>query len=369
MSPDGYILTNNHVVDGATEVRVVLGDKREFNAKVVGTDPKTDIAVLKIDATNLPAITIADSAKVEVGDYAIAIGNPFGVGKTVTMGIVSAKGRSHLGIEDYEDFIQTDAPINPGNSGGALVNDQGQLIGINTAIIAHGSEGNQGIGFAIPANLARDVMEQIVKKGKVTRAYLGIVPQDVTPAVAKAFGRTDARGALVGDVSADSPAQKADIERGDIILEVNGRPVADSNDLRMTISMMAPDSSVNLKVVRGGAERTVPVKLSELPTTEASMESNHHGSSNIRSGGSVENLNPESTKELGLPAGTQGVVVTDVRTSSPAAEAGLRRGDVIQEVNRTPVKDASDFERSLANSKEEALLLVNRNGSTLYLTV
>lgn len=369
VSPDGYILTNNHVVDGATEVRVVLGDKREFNAKVVGTDPKTDIAVLKIDATNLPAITIADSAKVEVGDYAIAVGNPFGVGKTVTMGIVSAKGRSHLGIEDYEDFIQTDAPINPGNSGGALVNDQGQLIGINTAIIAHGSGGNQGIGFAIPANLARDVMEQIVKKGKVTRAYLGIVPQDVTPAVAKAFGRTDARGALVGDVSADSPAQKADIERGDIILEINGRPVADSNDLRMTISMMAPDSSVNLKVVRGGAERTVPVKLSELPTIEASMESNHHGSSNILSGVSVESLNPESTMELGLPAGTQGVVVTDVRPSTPAAEAGLRRGDVIQEVNRTPVKNVSDFERSLANSKEEALLLVNRNGSRLYLTV
>lgn len=213
MSPDGYILTNNHVVDGATEVRVVLGDKREFNAKVVGTDPKTDIAVLKIDATNLPAITIADSAKVEVGDYAIAIGNPFGVGKTVTMGIVSAKGRSHLGIEDYEDFIQTDAPINPGNSGGALVNDQGQLIGINTAIIAHGSGGNQGIGFAIPANLARDVMEQIVKKGKVTRAYLGIVPQDVTSAVAKAFGRTDARGALVA-MSAPIAPRKRQTSRG-----------------------------------------------------------------------------------------------------------------------------------------------------------
>lgn len=212
-------------------------------------------------------------------------------------------------------------------------------------------------------------MEQIVKKGKVTRAYLGIVPQDVTPAVAKAFGRTDARGALVGDVSADSPAQKADIERGDIILEINGRPVADSNDLRMTISMMAPDSSVNLKVVRGGAERTVPVKLSELPTIEASMESNHHGSSNILSGVSVESLHPESTMELGLPAGTQAVVVTDVRPSTPAAEAGLRRGDVIQEVNRTPVKNASDFERSLANSKEEALLLVNRNGSRLFLTV
>jgi serine protease Do len=347
----------------------MLGDKREFKAKVVGTDPKTDIAVLKIGATNLPAITIADSAKVEVGDYAIAIGNPFGVGKTVTMGIVSAKGRSHLGIEDYEDFIQTDAPINPGNSGGALVNDQGQLIGINTAIIAHGSEGNQGIGFAIPANLARNVMEQIVKKGKVTRAYMGIVPQDVTPAVAKAFDRTDARGALVADVSANSPAQKADIERGDIILEVDGRPIADSNDLRMTISMMAPDSNVNLKVVRGGAERTVTVKLSELPTTEASAESNRGGSSNVLSGVSVENLDPESRTELGVPAGTQGVVVTDVQASSAAAEAGLRRGDVIQEVNRKPIKNTSDFERSLANSKDETLLLVNRNGSTLYLAV
>jgi serine protease Do len=347
----------------------MLGDKREFKATVVGTDPKTDIAVLKIDAKNLSSITIADSAKVEVGDYAIAIGNPFGVGKTVTMGIVSAKGRSHLGIEDYEDFIQTDAPINPGNSGGALVNDQGQLIGINTAIIAHGSEGNQGIGFAIPANLARKVMEQIVNNGNVTRAYLGIVPQDVTPVVAKAFGRTDARGALVGDVSANSPAQKADIERGDIILEVDGRPVADSNDLRMTISMMAPDSSVNLKLVRGGAERTVTVKLSELPTAEASLESNRDNSSNVLSGVSVENLNPESMKELGLPAGTQGVVVTDVLASSPAAEAGLRRGDVIQEVNRKPVKNTSDFESSLAGSKEETLLLVDRNGSTLYIAV
>jgi serine protease Do len=369
VSPAGYVLTNNHVVDGATEVRVMLGDKREFKAKVVGTDPKTDIAVLKIDATNLPAITIADSAKVEIGDYAIAIGNPFGVGKTVTMGIVSAKGRSNLGIEAYEDFIQTDAPINPGNSGGALVNDQGQLIGINTAIIAHGSQGNQGIGFAIPANLARNVMEQIVKKGKVVRAYLGIVPQDVTPAVAKAFGRTEARGALVGDVSPDSPARKADIERGDIILEVNGRAVADSNDLRMTISMMAPESNVNLKLVRGGAERVATVKLSELPTTEASAGSDHDGSSNALSGVSVENLNAESTSELGLPAGTRGVVVTDVRASSAAAEAGLRRGDVIQEVNRQPVKNTADFEHSVANSKDETLLLVNRKGNTLYLAV
>ena len=197
LTADGYILTNNHVVDSATGIRVTLADKREFKAKVIGADPKADIAVLKIDATNLPFVTVGDSSRIQVGDYALAIGNPFGVGQTVTMGIVSATGRSHLGIEEYEDFIQTDAPINPGNSGGALVNDRGELIGINTAIIAHGSSGNQGIGFAVPVNMARNVMEQLVKTGKVTRAYLGIVPQDVTPAIAKAFGQKE-RGRRAG---------------------------------------------------------------------------------------------------------------------------------------------------------------------------
>jgi serine protease Do len=366
---DGYILTNNHVVEGATDVRVTLGDKREFKAQIVGTDPKTDIAVLKIDATNLPLITVGDSAKVQVGDYALAIGDPFGVGQTVTMGIVSATGRSHLGIEDYEDFIQTDAPINPGNSGGALVNDRGDLIGINTAIISHGSEGNQGIGFAIPANMARSVMDQIVQHGKVTRAYLGIVPQDVTPAIAKAFGQTEPRGALVGDVSANSPASKSGLEKGDIILDLNGKPVANSNDLRMAVSMMAPDSNVSLRVLRSGSEHNFTAKLGELPTTEASIEHEGKGSSSALSGVSVEELNAQTAKELGLPANAQGVVVTKVGPSSPAAEAGLRRGDVIQEVNRKPVKDASDFERAVAGSKEDTLLLVNRHGSTMYLAV
>ena len=369
MTPDGYIVTNSHVVDGATDVRVTLGDKREFKAKVVGTDPKTDVAVLKIDAANLPAITVGDSAKVEVGDYALAIGDPFGVGQTVTMGIVSATGRSHLGIEDYEDFIQTDAPINPGNSGGALVNDRGQLIGINTAILANGSEGNQGIGFAIPANMARNVMEQIVKNGKVTRAYLGVVPQDVTPAIARAFGEQGPRGALVGDVSAGGPAQKAGLQKGDIILSVDGKAVADSNDLRMTISMMAPDTNVNLKVFRSGAEREFAVKLGELPTTEAAVQRPGNAPSSALSGVSVEDLDAQTSRELGLPANSQGVVVTGVRGSSAAAEAGLRRGDVIQEVNHKPVRNTSDFERSIAASKQETLLLVNRHGSTLYLAV
>ena len=284
-------------------------------------------------------------------------------------GIVSATGRSHMGIEEYEDFIQTDAPINPGNSGGALVNDRGQLIGINTAIIAHGSEGNQGIGFAIPANMARSVMEQIVKNGKVTRAYLGIVPQDVTPAIAKAFGDKDLRGALVGDVSDGSPAQKAGLQKGDIVLSVNGTAVANSNDLRMTISMMTPDSSVQLKVLRSGGERDFTVRLGELPTTEASVEHEGSGSSSVLSGVSVQDLDARSSRELGLPANSQGVVVTSVRPDSPAAEAGLHKGDVIQEVNRKAVKNTSDFEHAIAGSKEETLLLVNRHGSTMYLAV
>ena len=208
VSPNGYILTNNHVVAGATEILVTTSDKHEYKARVVGTDPRTDIAVLKIDATNLPAITIADSSKIQVGDYVLAIGDPFGVGETVTSGIVSAIGRTNLGIEDYEDFIQTDAPINPGNSGGALVNDRGELIGINTAILSHGSGGSEGVGFAVPANLARNVMDQIVRNGKVTRAYMGVSIQEVSPELAKAFGEAEPRGALVGDVSLRQPGGK-----------------------------------------------------------------------------------------------------------------------------------------------------------------
>jgi serine protease Do len=371
MTADGYILTNNHVVDGASTVTVTLADNREFKAAVVGADPKTDVAVLKIDASDLPCITVGDSSKVQVGDYALAVGNPFGVGKTVTMGIVSATGRSHLGIEDYEDFIQTDAPINPGNSGGALVNDRGELIGINTAIIAHGSEGNQGIGFAIPVNMARNVMEQIVEHGKVTRAYLGIVPQDVTPDMAKQFGEKDARGALVADVSPSSPAQKNGVERGDIILEVNGKPVADSNELRMTISMMQPGSDANLKVLRNGSERDITVKLGTLPTEQAAVNPEDNGNGSAKSalaGVSVENLDADTASELELSPNTKGVVVTNVDPSSEAAEAGLRRGDVIQEVNRQPVSNTAEFEHAIRSSKDsKPLLLVNRNGSTMYL--
>ena len=367
VSPEGYILTNNHVVDGATDIRVTLSDKREFKATIVGTDPKTDVAVLRVESANLPAVTIGDSSKVQVGDYALAIGDPFGVGQTVTMGIVSAKGRANLGIEDYEDFIQTDAPINPGNSGGALVNDRGELIGINTAILSHGSGGNEGIGFAVPINLARQVMDQILKNGKVTRAYLGIIPQDVTPSIAKSMGQSEPRGVLVGDVSPNSPAQASGLQRGDIILEVNGKPVADANELRMSISMMQPDATVKLSVVRNGDRHDLSVKLGQLPTPEEHAQVEKNGSESALEGVTVDNLDAQTAQELGLPPNATGVVVTDVSPSSPYADSGLHRGDVIQEVNRQPVKDVADFEKAMRKGGQEPLLLVNRHGSTMYL--
>jgi serine protease Do len=369
VSPKGYILTNNHVVEGATEVRVIFSDKREFKANVVGTDPKTDIAVLKVDATNLTPITIGDSSRLQVGDFALAIGNPFGVGQTVTMGIVSAMGRNNLGIEAYEDFIQTDAPINPGNSGGALINDRGQLVGINTAIISHGSGGNQGIGFAVPVNLARQVMEDIIRDGKVTRAYIGIVPQDVTPAIAKAFGQKELRGALVGDVSPNGPAQRSGLKKGDIIIAVDGKPIADSNQLRMGISMMQPGNTVALKVIRDGSEREITVKLAELPGEEARAKSGTRPSDSALEGVTVEPLDTDLARELHVPADTSGVVVTDINPSSRAADAGLRRGDVIQEVNHQQVSNVSDFERALSKSKDTSLLLVNRQGNTMFVAV
>jgi serine protease Do len=367
VSPEGYILTNNHVVDGATDIRVTLSDKREFKATIVGTDPKTDVAVLKVDGSDLAAATIGDSSKVQVGDYALAIGDPFGVGQTVTMGIVSAKGRTNLGIEDYEDFIQTDAPINPGNSGGALVNSRGELIGINTAILSHGSGGNEGIGFAVPVNLARQVMDQILKNGKVTRAYLGIIPQDVTPTIAKAMGQSEPRGVLVGDVSPNSPAQAGGLQRGDIILELNGKPVADANELRMSISMMQPNAAVKLSVVRNGDQRDFSIKLGQLPTPEEHAQMEKNGSESALEGVSVDNLDAQTARELGLPPNTTGVVVTDVSPSSPYADSGLQRGDVIQEVNRQPVKDLADFEKATRQGGKEPLLLVNRHGNTMYL--
>jgi len=368
VSPEGYILTNNHVVDGATDIRVTLSDKREFQGHVVGTDPKTDIAVLRIDARNLAPITIGDSSKVQVGDVALAIGDPFGVGQTVTKGIISAIGRGNLGIEDYEDFLQTDAPINPGNSGGALINDRGELVGINTAILSHGSGGSQGIGFAIPSDLARQVMNEILKNGHVTRAYLGIYPQDVTPAMAKAFGEKQAEGIVVGDVTPGSPAHTAGIQRGDIILDVNGKPVTDSNQLRMSISMMQPGTDVTLKFLRNGDMRDATVKLAEMPTQTAQANSSDgQGGGKALNGVEVSNLNADIAHQLGISASTKGVVVTDIDPASKLANSGLQKGDVIQEVNHQPVNNVSEFESAVRKAGDNPLLLVNRGGTTLFI--
>ena len=368
VSPDGYILTNNHVSDGASDVRVTFADKRQLEAKVIGADPKTDIALLKVQGTGFHAITIGDSSKVQVGDYALAIGDPFGVGQTVTMGIVSAMNRGNLGIEDYEDFIQTDAPINPGNSGGALVNDRGELIGINTAILSHGSGGNEGIGFAVPVNLAREVMDQIMDHGKVNRAYLGIMVQDVTPAIAKAMGLADMKGVLVGDVSPSGPAQKSGIQRGDVILSVNGKPVADSRELRMGISMMKADATVKLRILRDGNQSDVTVTLGDLPDQKEQAKAEEETSSEgALEGVTLENLDSQTARQLGLPAATSGAVVTDISPASPFVNAGLRKGDVIQEVNHQPVKNVSQLEEAVRKAGKSPLLLVNRKGNTLFI--
>lgn len=372
VSPDGYVLTNNHVVDQASDVEVSLKDKRQFKAKIVGTDPRTDIAVLKIAATGLSTVPLGNSSKIHVGDIVLAIGDPFGIGETVTMGIVSATGRRALDIEGpggYEDFIQTDAAINPGNSGGALVSARGELIGINTAIISNGGGGNQGIGFAVPVDMARKVMDQIMKTGKVRRGYLGVMIQEVTPDIAKAFGLSSAEGALVGDVTADSPGAKAGLQKGDVIVAMNGQPITDFQDLRLRISQSGPGETVKLQVVRNGNKRELTATLGELPNEAATATSPERGE-NALEGIQVETLTPEIARQFDLPAATRGVVVTEVNPGSATAEAGLTRGDVIQEVNRKPVTNVNEFRAAIrAAGNEPVLLLVNRNGTTSYVLI
>ena len=370
VSPDGYILTNHHVVDGATEVSVTLADRREMKAKVVGSDSKADLALLKVEANDLPVLPLGDSSRTTVGDVVLAVGNPFGIGKTVTMGIVSATGRGNLGIEDYEDFIQTDAAINPGNSGGALVNTRGELIGINTAILS-GSGGNQGIGFAIPSNMARDFMGQIKKDGRVTRSWLGASIQEVTPQIAKAFGLAGPEGALVASVVPDSPAEKAGLQQGDVILELNGSKIEDARMLRLAVSRSVPGTSVNLKIKRNGALKDVAVKLDAMPSeTPKRADSANPDRGKALEGVAVENITPDIRRELDLPARTKGVVISEVEPGSAAANSGLRRGDVIESLDHKPVTSAAEFERLASSAKSDSVLvLVNRGGSDLFLVL
>jgi len=371
VTKDGYILTNNHVVDNADEVKVAFHDGREMTAKIVGKDPKSDVAVLKVDAKDLPAIDLADSDKTEVGDLVLAIGNPFGVGQTVTMGIISAKDRGNLGL-DYEDFIQTDAAINPGNSGGALVDADGRLIGINTAILSR-SGGSQGIGFAVPANLARNVMESLVKDGRVVRSYLGVNIQDLTPALAQEFDLKNASGVVVSDIVAKSPAEKAGVKTGDVITEFNGKSVADSRHLKLQVSQTAPGTKASVKVLREGKPRTIEVVLKELPGTEvasAGHKDQDSSSSDSLNGVAVTDLDNAVRQEFHLPATVKGALITEVSPDSAAHEAGLRRGDVIQEINRKPVSTADDAVKLTENGKEKKTLLrVWSNGGSRYLVV
>jgi len=371
-SRDGYILTNSHVVEGADTVKVALSDRREFTAKVVGADTKADLAVLKIDAKDLPVIAMGDSDQVRAGQFALAVGNPFGVGQTVTMGIIGATGRGGLGIEDYEDFIQTDAAINPGNSGGALVNVKGELIGINTAILSGGSGGNQGVGFAIPINMAREVMNEIVQHGKVTRGWLGVSVQPVTPEIAQVFHlQGEARGALIGDVTKQSPAEKAGLKSGDIVLSLNGNDVRDSRDLSLKVSRMAPGNTAKLKIFRDGKQFEIAAVLGDVPAEKAvAAIQAGPASSGPRLGVSVQPLTSDLAEELGLPARSTGLVIVDVNSGSPAEEAGLKRGDVVQEVNRKTVASVADFQQAVkADASSPLLLAINRGGNRHFVTV
>ena len=370
VNPDGYILTNNHVVTGASDVEIFTQSRKKYKAKVIGTDPRTDVAVLKIEASALPTLRLGDSSQLQVGDLVFAIGDPFGIGETATGGLVSATGRALGGaIEQYEDFIQTDAAINPGNSGGAMIDVHGDLVGINTAIISGGG-GNEGIGFAIPMNMAHNVMDQIVEHGKVVRGYLGVTIQGVDADMGKAFGLTEGGGALIGDVAANSPAAKAGLQRGDIVLELNGQKVNGPDDLSVRVSQMAPGAVAHLQIYRNGQMKDVDVTLGEFPEQPGEAAGAQAGAGAVLQGLQVQNLTPELASQLGVKSTQTGVVVTAVDPSSPAAVAGVQSGDLIEEVDHKPVHNVNEYQEAARSSGNQAvLLLINRGGTTHYVIV
>jgi serine protease Do/serine protease DegQ len=358
----GYLLTNSHVVEKADEVVVTLKDRRQLKAKVVGADPDTDIAVLKVDGDGLTSIPLADSNKLLVGDYVVAIGNPFGLGQTVTSGIVSALGRSGLGIEGYEDFIQTDASINPGNSGGALINLKGELVGINTAIIAPGG-GNIGIGFAIPINMARQIMDQLIAHGEVQRGRIGVQIQDLTPELAEAFKVDVTDGAVVSQVTPGSPAEKAGVKAGDVVIEVNGQPIKGSSDLRNKIGLMRIGEKVALTLIRDGKRQTIDMVVGEVQeATSAEAVAKSVPKLEGATFGAIAETSP-------LYGKVEGVMVMDVATDSAAWRAGLRKDDVITSVNRKPVTTPDEFLTAATASADSLLLNVRRGEGALFILI
>ncbi len=375
VSPDGYIITNNHVVEKSDEIKVTLYDQQNYKGKIIGTDPKTDLAVIKISAKNLPAIKWGDSDTLQVGEFVLAFGNPYSLGHTVTMGIVSALGRANVGVADYEDFIQTDAAINPGNSGGPLVNIKGELIGINTAIFSR-TGGYQGIGFAVPSNMANSVMTQLINEGKVTRGWLGVTIQNLTPELAKEFVLEKSTGALVTDIFSGSPAEKAGLKRGDVILEVNEKKIRNVESLRNVVAQSKAGSTMHLNILRDGKTMEVSVNITEYPQDLAQAEKVESPEDELNeektlAGLSVADLTRDIAKQLGLSKNDNGVVIVRVESYSTAEDAGLKKGDVIQEVNKRKIRNLNDFNRVLPGIGEgdTILLFINRSGNKFYVTL
>ena len=369
LSSEGHILTNFHVIKGADKLRVKLHDGRIFNAAVVGTDPPTDLAVIRIDSSGLPVMPMGDSDQIAVGHLVLAVGNPYGLDRTITQGIISAKGRANVGIADYEDFIQTDAAINPGNSGGPLVDISGKMIGINTAIFTR-TGGFQGIGFAIPSNMAKRVLDELVSQGRVKRGYLGLTVQNITPDIAKAFNITVDRGVVVTDVMEGSPAQAAGFQKGDVITRYDDRPVSDVRELRSMVATTAIGSSVGISMVRGAQKRRLVATITEQKTQEqAAPPARLHGTANERLGLEAHDLTDEVRRQHGIKA-QQGVLVTGVVSGGPADKAGVKAGSVILEVNHKSVTGTKQFQRMVAQVPEnDNVLLLVLDGVMKYYVV
>ena len=374
ISPDGYIVTNCHVVDDAVQIKVTLNDRRVLKAKLIGVDKLTDLAVIKVDATNLPSIAWGDSTKLEPGQTVLAFGSPFGIQFSVTRGIVSAVNRQNPFADDPRkpgNFIQTDAAINPGNSGGALVNAHGELVGINTFIITNSGQ-FAGAGFAIPSQIVRATAEQLIQHGKVEHGYLGIGMNDVTPDNAHFFNLQDPNGAIVSQVTPDSPASRGGVQTGDVISQLNGEKIANSSDLQVAVSQIAPGTKIALGVIREGKQVTLNLTVGEFHgKTEVADEENHDGPQSGKLGLAVSDLTPDSRQQINVPEQVHGVVVESVRPASPADEAGIQPGDVIVEVNRKPAQSASQFASEVHQNKDgkDLLLLVWSKGNASYRTL